>query len=92
VSAALRDQLPPPPAAATPNEITAKGTAVLNGITTVVVPCPQITANSLIFTSIMAGSGTLGVIQVVSRNPGVSFSVSSVALAASTIAWMVIEP
>jgi hypothetical protein len=69
-----------------------RGTAVLNGLSVVNVPCPTITANSLIFTNLLVGAGTLGVVVISSRTPGVGFGVTSVLLNTSTIAWMVIEP
>lgn len=86
----LRDQLPPRPDA--PDVITARGTAVLNGISTVNVPCTQITAVSLIFTNTLVVGGVLGVVAISSRTPGVGFAVSSIALNTSTIAWCVMEP
>lgn len=69
-----------------------KGTAVLNGISAVPISCPGITATSIVLTSIMLVSGIVGVITVTGITPGVGFSVLSVALAASTIGWEVLEP
>lgn len=88
MTAQMRDVMPDRVGMAKP----AMGTAVLNGITTVNVPCPSLTANSLIFTNVLIVTGTLGLIGIVSRTPGVGFAVSSVALNSSTIAWMVVEP
>lgn len=68
------------------------GKATLNGLTVVTVPCPSITANSLVFTSLLVASGTLGVVVVSGITPGVGFGVVSVLLNASTIAWLVANP
>lgn len=88
-----RDVMPKtPPTPPTPDEITGKGTAVLNGISTVNVACTAVTANSLIFTNTLVVGGVLGVVAISSRTPGVGFAVSSIALNTSTIAWLVIEP
>lgn len=87
-----RDQLPTPPPPNVPNEITAKGTAVLAGLSVVNVPCPTLGPNTLIFHNVLLVSGTLGLVGIVSRTPGVGFAVSTIALNTSTIAWMTIEP
>lgn len=88
MTAVDRDVMPDQTGMAKP----AMGTAVLNGIATVNVPCPTITANSLVFTNVLIVTGTLGLVGIVSRTPGVGFAVSSIALNSSTIAWMVVEP
>lgn len=90
MTASAREQLPARPDA--PDVVTARGTAVLNGITTVNVTCPQITASSLIFTNVLVVGGVLGVVGIASRTAGVGFAVSSIALNTSTIAWCVMEP
>lgn len=87
MSAVSRDVMPDNPGVA----IT-RGTAVLNGLSVVNISCPGITANSLIYTSLLVGGGTLGVVVISSRTPGVGFGVTSVLLNTSTIAWMVLEP
>lgn len=67
-----------------------RGTATLNGISAVTVPCPQVTATSIILVSIQSVSGTVGLFWVSGRTPGVSFSLTSVALNSSTVGWAVI--
>lgn len=69
-----------------------KGTIALNGISAVSVPCPQVTAVSIILVSIQSISGTLGVFGVSGRTPGVGFTLVSVALNSSIVGWAVIEP
>lgn len=68
------------------------GRAVLNGINTVVIPCPEVTALSLINFWIDTANGTIGAVLPAGRTPGVSFSVTSVLLNTSTIGWLVFEP
>lgn len=68
------------------------GKVVLNGITNVPVACPEVAADSLIFLTIIIPGGTIGVPWVSAINPGVGFSVASIALASSTVAWMVAAP
>lgn len=87
MTALIRDEMPDY-AGFTP----IRGTAVLNGLSVVNVPCPSITANSLIFTQLLVSGGTLGVVVISSRTPSVGFAITSVLLNTSTIAWMVIEP
>lgn len=69
-----------------------RGTATLNGLSTVNVPAPDITAASLIFTGIKDPAGTLGAILITSKTPGVGFSVTSVLLNTSVMSWMILEP
>lgn len=88
MTAVDRDVMPDQTGMAKP----AMGTAVLNGLATVNVPCPTLTANTLIFFNVLIVTGTLGLVGIVSRTPGVGFAVSSIALNNSTIAWLAIEP
>lgn len=69
-----------------------RGTVTLNGVTAVNVSCPEVTSASLIFTGLQAASGTIGVVVVSGRTPGVGFSLVSVLLNTSVCAWMVVEP
>jgi hypothetical protein len=69
-----------------------RGTAVLNGLSVVNVPCPSVTANSIILHDILIPGGVIGVVQTVSRTPGVGFGVLTVALGTSTIGWVCMEP
>jgi hypothetical protein len=69
-----------------------RGTAILNGLSNVNVPCPTIQANSLIFMSIIQVIGTVGVFFVSGITPGVGFSIASVALNVSKVSWLVLEP
>lgn len=69
-----------------------KGTATLNGLSTVNVPCPQVTAQSIILTSIQTPNGSVGLFWVSSRTPGTGFSLVSVALNSSVVGWAVMEP
>jgi len=71
-------------------EIPASGLATLNGLLAVVVPCPEVQADSLIFTQIMVAGGTPGLVWVSAISPGVSFTVVSVALNTSVISWMIL--
>lgn len=69
------------------------GVAVLNGATGVVVATTAVTATSRIFmTQQQAGGTQSGVAFVVSRVAGTSFTIASVALDTSTVAWMIMEP
>jgi hypothetical protein len=70
----------------------ARGRATLAGIANVVIPCPDVTADSLIFLTIVIPGGTIGVPWVSAIVPGVSFSVATIALGTSVISWMVIPP
>lgn len=70
----------------------AVGRVTLNGITNVVVPCPSVTIDSVIFLTVIIPGGTIGTPWVSAIVPGVSFSVASIALASSTVAWMVSPP
>lgn len=66
-----------------------RGKATLAGVSPVVVPSTTVQADSLIFLSNQLVVGLLGVCGVTAINPGVSFTITSVALNTSTIAWQV---
>lgn len=61
---------------------------------TVVVPTTAITSSSIIFLTINAGGGTIGVPYVSARSAGVSFTISSStgALDTSLIGWLLVVP
>jgi hypothetical protein len=67
------------------------GVAVLVG-GTVTVNHPQVTANSKIFATSQIDGGTLGVLRISARVPGVSFTISSLsAIDTSTVAWELVN-
>lgn len=70
----------------------ASGVATLSA-GAVTVNTPAITANSRVFLTCQSLSGTLGLLRISARIPGVSFTITSLSvLDASTVAWMIIEP
>ena len=68
------------------------GTAVLvMGVA--VVPNTQVTANSRIFLMYQVVSGSVNILRISARTPGVSFTIDTGSpLDASTVAWIIIEP
>jgi hypothetical protein len=68
-----------------------RGQFTMNGVNVITVAEPSVTANSYILYSPINISGTLGIAAIV-KNPGVGFSVTGVALAASTYCYMILEP
>lgn len=69
------------------------GTLTLNGATPVVVANTSVTADTRIFLTAQAPGGTpSGIYYVSARTPATSFSVTSVALDTSTVAYLLIEP
>ena len=70
-----------------------QGTAVLNGTTAVVVSNTSVTANSRIFLTHQAISGTPGVPYISARSAGTSFSLKSTASTdLGTVAYEMFEP
>lgn len=68
------------------------GKVTVGSLATVNVSVPTITANSLVFLSVLTGSGTLSLSSGVTITPGTGFSITSAALTSTTLAWMVMEP
>jgi hypothetical protein len=69
------------------------GTLTLNGATPVVVSTAAVTATSRIFLTTQApNAGTPAFYYISDRSVGASFSVTGVALDASTVAWLIVEP
>lgn len=69
------------------------GTLTLNGATPVVVSTTAVTATSRIFLTTQApNAGTPAFYYISARSVGVSFTVVGVALDASTVAWLIVEP
>lgn len=64
----------------------------MNGLANIPVAVPTITANALIFVSILQLNGTIGVVLVSSITPGVGFTLTTIALNSSKVAWLVLEP
>lgn len=81
-----------PSVAYTPPPAPPMGKVTVTALGTANVSVPAITANSLVFLSVLSGSGTLNLSSGVTITPGVGFSVTSAALSSTTIAWEVLEP
>lgn len=68
------------------------GVITLTGLTNVTISTTAVQANSRIFLSIQAPSLTVGQPRVTGRTVGTSFTVGSIALDTSTVAWLLINP
>lgn len=68
------------------------GTAVLDGVTPVVVATAAVAADSRIFITHNVVGGTPGFAWVSDREAGVSFSITGTALDTSTVAWLIVNP
>lgn len=68
------------------------GTVTLSG-GTATVNTPAITANSVVFLTCQSLSGTLGILRISARVPGVSFTITSLSiLDTSVVGWLITEP
>jgi hypothetical protein len=68
------------------------GVLTLTGLTAVTVSTTAVQSNSRIFLSVQAPSLTVGQPRVTARTAGTSFTVASIALDTSTIAWLLVNP
>lgn len=74
---------------------TPMGTATCNGATSVTVANTRVTANTRIFLTVQAVSGsstTPGIAYVQTRTAGTSFDMRCTASDTSTVAWVLVEP
>lgn len=71
-------------------DLIGSGIATLNGIASIPVSCPGITATSKILFSIREPLGTVSIVWPSSVTPGTGFSLTSLALNTSTVSWVVI--
>jgi hypothetical protein len=69
------------------------GTATLGAGGTVVVPQPQVAANTEIYLTEQTTGGTPGFVRVSARTPGTSFTIlSSSGTDTSTVSWLMVQP